>query len=140
MINIKGFNFKNRQWKPKVLVTNKNIPDAAISILRKKCEVIICENESRDEILNKANGVDGILWATHEKIDKEALIAAGPELKSISVFSVGLDYVDVLEIRNRKIPLGYTPNVLSDAVADIAVGLAIAASRRFHEGRLKIIE
>lgn len=42
------------------------------------------------------------------------------------------------EVKRRGIPLGYTPTVLNDAVADIALGLLIAAARRFHEGRLKI--
>lgn len=52
--------------------------------------------------------------------------------------SAGLDYVDLPEIRRRNIPIGYTPNVLDSAVSDMAIGLLIAASRRFHEGRLKI--
>ena len=138
MITTKDYSFKNLTWKPKVLVTHIDFPEVGLRTLRKKCEVILCDGVCRSEILEKVKGVDGIVWATHEKLNKEALITAGPQLKSLSTFSVGLDYVDVLEIKSRKIPLGYTPTVLNDAVADIAVGLAIAASRRFHEGRLKI--
>lgn len=48
--------------------------------------------------------------------------------------------MDVAEFKRRGIPLGYTPNVLSDAVADLAVGLLIAAARRFHEGFSKIVD
>lgn len=52
--------------------------------------------------------------------------------------SAGIDYVDLEEVRRRNIPIGYTPQVLDNAVADMAVGLMIAAGRRYHEGRLKI--
>lgn len=52
--------------------------------------------------------------------------------------SAGIDYVDVPEVKRRNIPIGYTPQVLDNAVADMAVGLMIAAGRRFHEGRVKI--
>lgn len=87
----------------------------------------------------KSKGVDGILWATHEPLNAEALDRAGPQLKAISTKSAGIDYVDVAEVKRRGIPLGHTPNVLSDAVADLAIGLMIAAARRFHEGYLKIV-
>lgn len=49
-----------------------------------------------------------------------------------------LRYVDIPKIKRRKIDLGYTPGVLNDAVADIAIGLMIGAARRFHEGSMKI--
>lgn len=51
--------------------------------------------------------------------------------------SAGLDYVDIPEVKRRNLPMGYAP-VLNDAVADMAIGLMIAASRRFHEADLKI--
>ncbi|KAM3957941.1 uncharacterized protein ACR2FA_008084 [Aphomia sociella] len=59
---------------------------------------------------------------------------AGPQLKAISSMSSGLDHIDLDEVKKRNIPLGNTPAVLNDAVADIAVGLMIAAARRFKEG------
>lgn len=62
----------------------------------------------------------------------------GPQLRAISTKSAGIDYVDVAEVKRRGISLGYTPGVLNNAVADVAVGLMVAAARRFHEGRLKI--
>lgn len=63
----------------------------------------------------------------------------GPQLRSISTKSAGIDFVDVAEVKRRGIQLGHTPSVLSNAVADLAVGLMIAASRRFTEAR-RIIE
>lgn len=52
--------------------------------------------------------------------------------------SAGLNYVDIPEVKRRNVALGYTPTVLNDAVADMAIGLMIAAGRRFHEGEMKI--
>lgn len=75
---------------------------------------------------------------TGDKLNDEVLDAAGSQLKCISTMSVGIDFVNVEEIKKRKIALGYTPGVLDEAVADVAIGLMIAASRRFHEGRLQI--
>lgn len=113
------------------MVTDDDIPEAGLEILRESCDLIILQNYSRAEILDKSKGVDGIFWATHEKLNAEVLDAAGAQLKSISTMSVGVDHVDVAEVKRRKIPLGYTPNVLNDAVADVGIGLAIAASRRY---------
>lgn len=138
MVLIKDVKFKDPNWKPRVVVTHNDIPSAGLNLLREKCNVEICETNTRAEILEKIKGADAIFWGSHEKLNAEALDAAGKQLKCISTMSVGIDYVDLEEIKRRKIPLGYTPTVLNDAVADIAVGLAIASSRRFHEGRLKI--
>lgn len=128
--------------RPKVLVTHSKTPEAGLRVLREKCDVIICEGlpqPTREEILSKSKGVDGILWATHEALNAEALDRAGPQIKAISTKSAGIDYVDVAEVKRRGIPLGYTPNVLSDAVADLAIGLMVSAARRFREGFLKIV-
>ncbi|KAL7043654.1 hypothetical protein ACKWTF_001612 [Chironomus riparius] len=138
MVLIKDIKFKDPNWRPKVLVTHNDVPETGLKLLREKCEVTVVETGERSELLQKVKGMDGIFWGSHQKLDAEALDMAGPQLKSISTMSVGIDYVDLEEVKRRKIPLGYTPNVLNDAVADIGIGLAIAASRRFHEGRQKI--
>lgn len=87
-----------------------------------RCEIIVCEGSpkpKREVILSKSEGVDGILWATHDRLDAEALDRVGPQLKAISTRSAGIDYVDVSEVKRRGIPLGHTPNVISDAVSDM---------------------
>lgn len=52
--------------------------------------------------------------------------------------SAGYDHLDVPEIKKRGIKVGHTPEVLSAAVAEIAVLLILSAMRRAHEGRLKL--
>ncbi|XP_055838605.1 glyoxylate reductase/hydroxypyruvate reductase-like [Episyrphus balteatus] len=129
------------QGKPKVIVTHPDVPQVAIDILREKCEVTVLQHcpQIRSEILEKCKGMDALFWGGHEPLNAEALDAAGPQVKCISTMTAGYDYVDVKEVKRRKIPLGHTPEVLSVAVAELAIGLMISAARRFHEGR-KCIE
>ncbi|XP_013119485.2 glyoxylate reductase/hydroxypyruvate reductase isoform X2 [Stomoxys calcitrans] len=124
----------------KVLVTHPEVPKEALDLMGRGCQLIMCNSlpANRSEILEKAKGVHGMFWATYLPLDKEVLDAAGPQLKSISTMSAGIDHVDVPELKKRKIPLGHTPTVLNYAVADTAMGLMLAAARRFHEGRNKI--
>lgn len=119
MVIIKDVKFKDPNWKPKVVVTHNDVPESGLKLLREKCQVTICETNTRAEILEKIKGADAIFWGSHEKLNVEALDAAGSQLKCISTMSVGIDYVDLVEVKKRKIPLGYTPHVLNDAVADI---------------------
>lgn len=59
-------------------------------------------------------------------------------MKTVGTMSAGVNHIDVPELKKRGVKLGNTTGVLNDAVADIAVLLALGASRRLHEGRLKI--
>jgi hydroxypyruvate reductase len=61
------------------------------------------------------------------------LIGALPKLRVISSFGVGLDKLDVGAASARGIPVGYTPDVLNDCVADLAFGLLLAVGRRIPE-------
>jgi len=124
----------------KVLVTHPEVPSETMNMMMEKVDLVVCQSlpPNRSEILEKVKGVNGIFWACHEPLNAEILDTAGPQLKAVSTMSAGLDYVDIDVFKARKIPLGYTPTVLNQAVADIAIGLMIAAARRFHEGRQKI--
>src|SRR6266851_4168747 len=59
-----------------------------------------------------------------------ALIAALPKLEIVSVFGVGVDNIDLKAARERNIPVTNTPGVLTDEVADLAIGLMLASARR----------
>jgi hydroxypyruvate reductase len=63
-----------------------------------------------------------------------ALLAALPRLRVISSFGVGLDKIDLQAAAQRGIPVGYTPDVLNDCVADVAFALLLAVGRRVVEG------
>ncbi|XP_058450090.1 glyoxylate reductase/hydroxypyruvate reductase-like [Malaya genurostris] len=127
-------------YRPKLLVTCSDVPVSYIDILRRKCDVIVSDGVSREEILRATPGAEGILWLTADRLDTEVLDLAGPQLKVVSTMTSGMDYVDTECFKQRNVALGHTPKVVNDPVADIAIGLMIAAARRFHEGRSKILD
>lgn len=126
--------------KFKVLVTSSEVPKAAIDLLRKNCDVTICEKlpPERSEMLQKCRGMDGMLWGTFDKLNDEVLDTAGETLKVISTMSSGIDYVDQPALKRRKVQLGHSPVVVNEPVAELAIALMVTAARRFHEGRLHI--
>ncbi|XP_058060114.1 glyoxylate reductase/hydroxypyruvate reductase-like [Anopheles bellator] len=133
---IDQYTFGNR--RPKLLVTCSDIPARYIDLLRERCDVTVCDGTKRSDILQSLPGAEGILWLTADRLDAEALNAAGSQLRVVSTMTSGMDYVDAKEFTLRGVALGHTPKVVNGPVADIAVGLMLAAARRFHEGRLKI--
>lgn len=88
---------------------------------------------SYDNLLQRIAGVDGLISMLTDRIDANLLDAAGPQLKVISQMAVGVDNIDLAACTARGIPVGHTPGVLSDAVADLTIGLMLATARRFIE-------
>ena len=85
-------------------------------------------------LLEKVRGVDGLLCLLTDQIDGELMDAAGPQLKVISQIAVGYENIDVEEATKRKIPVGYTPGVLTEATADLTFALLMAVARRVVDG------
>ncbi|MBK0393830.1 2-hydroxyacid dehydrogenase [Ramlibacter algicola] len=77
--------------------------------------------------------IDGLVTSARAGFD-QALLARLPNLRVISSFGVGLDTLDVPAAQARGIPVGYTPDVLTDCVADLAFGLLLSIGRRIPEG------
>lgn len=125
----------------KVLVSHPEVPAPVLEYLQQRgCETIVCQNVPpvRSDILQKLPGVDAIFWAHYQPLNSEILDAAGKQLKAVSTMSSGIDYVDVPEFKRRQMPLGHTPGIVKNAVADLAIGLMISAGRFFHAGRREI--
>ena len=100
------------------------------------CDVELWPDElppGRAELLQHVRGMDGLLCLLTDKIDGEVMDEAGPQLKVISNYAVGVDNIDVNAATARKIPVGNTPDVLTDATADFAFALMMAAGRRLLE-------
>ncbi len=76
---------------------------------------------------------EGLLATLTDIVDAE-LIAAAPKLRVISNYAVGTDNVDITAATARAIPVGNTPDVLTDSTADLAIALMLAVSRRLPEG------
>jgi glyoxylate reductase len=85
------------------------------------------------ELLARAAEAEGLLCMLTDPVDAE-LIAASPGLRVISNYAVGVDNVDVEAATERGIPVGNTPDVLTDSTADLAVALMLAIARQIDEG------
>jgi glyoxylate reductase len=121
--------------KPKVFVT-RVIRDKGLDLVRDFCEAEIWPEElppSRDALLAKVRGMDGILCLLTDKIDAAVLEAAGAQLKVVSNHAVGYDNIVVADATARGIPVGNTPGILTDATADFTFTLLMAAVRRLTE-------
>lgn len=92
----------------------------------------------REELLKNIEGKDGLYCILADKIDKEVLDKAGPNLKVIGTMSVGVDHIDLQETKKRNIKVGYTPNILTDATAELTVALLLATSRRLLEASQEV--
>jgi glyoxylate reductase len=88
---------------------------------------------SKTWIKENIRDADGLLCSLVNRIDREVIDEA-EKLKVISTFSVGYDHIDVNYAKSKKIRIGYTPEVLTDATADLIFGLMLAAARRIVEG------
>lgn len=121
--------------KPLVYVARK-IPDVGLELLRQQTELRLHEGNmppTREELLRGIAGCVGILSLLSDRIDSEVFDAAGDALKVVSNFAVGTNNIDLTEAARRGIAVGNTPDVLTDATADIAVGLLLAVARRLKE-------
>ena len=120
--------------KPKVYVT-RHLPEAATEELLQSCEVEIWDFEYPPSYMKLKKSVgdkEGLLCLLTERIDAE-LMDAAPNLKVISQCAVGYDNIDVPAATQRGIKIGNTPGVLTEATADFAFTLLMAAARRVTE-------
>lgn len=107
------------------------------------CDVIVGDQRQpipQDELLKKIKGVHGVYCMLTDKITENILDAAGPQLKVVGTMSVGLDHLDLKALKARDIKVGYTPEVLTDAVTEITIGLLLSTSRRFFEAHNAILK
>jgi glyoxylate reductase len=122
--------------KPKVFVT-RIIPDKGFDLVKEACEVDLWTEElppPYEVLLERVRGVDGLLCLLTDRIDSQLMDTAGPQLKVISNHAVGFDNIDIPAATARKIPVGNTPGILTDATADFAFALLVSAARRVVEG------
>ncbi len=88
----------------------------------------------RKELLALVAGAEGLITTLEDKIDAEVMDAAGPGLKVIAQYAVGVDNIDLEAAKARGIRVTNTPGVLTEATADLAFALLLAAARRVAEG------
>ena len=122
--------------KPVVLVTRK-LPDSVEDRLRRDYTPILNPNDalySGDEIIERAKGADAILPCHTEKFSAAVIARLPKSVRVIANFSVGYDHVDTEAAKTRGLIVTNTPEVLSDATAELTMMLMLGAARRASEG------
>lgn len=121
--------------KPKVFVS-RIIPDAGLNRIKSHCGVEIWTDPLPPPyavLREKAAACEGLVTLLTDKIDA-ALFDAAPRVRVVSNYAVGFNNIDVPAATARGIAVGNTPGVLTEATADMAFCLLIAAARRLVEG------
>ena len=120
--------------KPKCVVALA-LPDDIIERLATRYEVAAWNGSdamSQQRLSDALAGAEGLLCALSTPVSA-TIIDQATELKVISTISVGVDHIDMPAATRRGIPVGYTPGVLVDSTADLAVALMLASTRRIAE-------
>jgi len=90
---------------------------------------------SQSELVELSRDCDGILCSIVDKFDSETINKLSDKVKIISNFAVGFGNIDVKAAKKKNIVVTNTPDVLTDATAEIAILLLLGAARRATEGR-----
>ncbi|XP_074186827.1 glyoxylate reductase/hydroxypyruvate reductase [Rhinolophus sinicus] len=121
----------------KVFVTRRIPPEGRAALAQAPdCEVEQWDSDEpipNKELERGVAGAHGLLCLLSERVDEKLLNTAGPNLKVISTMSVGVDHLALDEIKKRGIRVGYTPDVLTDSTAELAVSLLLTTCRRLPE-------
>lgn len=122
--------------KPKLLVTRKLPPAIEARAARDYDATFNPADTVRDgpTLAEAAKGHDAILGAAGDPLGRATIEALPDSIKAIATFSVGFDHVDVAAAKARGIVVANTPDVLTDATAEIAMLLVMACMRRAGEG------
>jgi lactate dehydrogenase-like 2-hydroxyacid dehydrogenase len=122
--------------KPVVLVTRK-LPEAVEDRLRRDYQPRLNPDDrlySRDALIEAAAGADAIIPCHTERFSAEVIARLPASVRIIANFSVGYDHVDVEAAKGRGLVVTNTPEVLSDATAELTILLMLGAARRASEG------
>ena len=121
--------------KPRVLVV-KRIPSVALSALEDACDVEIHSGDrelTSDDLIARLQDKQGLLSVLTTPVTRDVL-AACPELKVVANIAVGYNNIDVTVARERGVIVTNTPDVLTEASADLAWALILGITRRVVEG------
>jgi glyoxylate reductase len=123
-----------RAMKPRVFVT-RQLPAPALARLGEVCDYVVgAEHEplSRADLLAGVRDAAGLICLLTDRVDRE-VIAAGPNLRVIANVAVGYNNIDVAAAKERNLHVTNTPDVLTDATADLTWALILATTRRLLE-------
>ena len=120
--------------KPKLLITRRVFPEV-VDALAPHFEVELNQEDaewSRPAMLARVADQDALFVVATDRVDRE-LLQAAPRLRIVATGSVGFNHIDIAACRERGIAVTITPDVLTEATADMAWALLVAAARRVCE-------
>tara|TARA_B100000282_G_scaffold59414_1_gene39507 strand:+ start:360 stop:1313 length:954 start_codon:yes stop_codon:yes gene_type:complete len=120
----------------KILITRKLIKESEDKAVKTFKPIFNTNDElySQTKVIEMSNGCDGILSSLTDKMDKQTIDKLPDTIKIISNFAVGFGNIDLEAAKSRGIVVTNTPEVLSDATAEIGILLILGACRRAAEG------
>lgn len=122
------------QGKPRLLVTRQVFPEV-LAALSAKFELDTNQEDaiwSRETLLEKSRDKDALYVVTSDRVDAE-LLAAAPRVRIVATGSVGYNHIDLAACAARGVAVTNTPDVLTEATADMAWALLMATARRICE-------
>ncbi len=128
--------------KPVVLATRR-LPRAVEARLESSYQARLNPDDrlyGGAEVVAKSAGADALIPCPTDKLAGEVIDRLPPSVRVIATFSVGYDHIDLAAAKRRAIVVTNTPDVLTDATADIAMLLLLGAARRAHEGERMVRE
>jgi len=119
--------------RPAVLLTRR-VPSSIQAKLEAVCDLQVEESAlSPDELREKVRGKAGLICVLTDRID-DALLDAAPDLRIVANIAVGYDNIDVRAAARRGVAVTNTPDVLTEATAELTWALILTAARRIGEG------
>jgi len=122
---------------PPLVFASRRFPDRVRKELERSFELDLHDSEwppSRDELLERVAGKDGLMLMLTDRVDDELLDAAGPQLGVVADYAVGIDNIDLDACRRRGVVVSNTPHVLTETTAELTIALILALLRRVAEG------
>ncbi len=122
--------------KPKILVS-RLLPQAVEQRIANSYNAVSNLEDlvlTSSDIIEKAHGLDGLLVSATERCDAAFISALPSSIKIIATFSVGYDHIDLQAAKSAGIVVTNTPDILTDATADIAILLMLGAARGAYWG------
>ncbi|MEE2688727.1 MAG: D-glycerate dehydrogenase [Pseudomonadota bacterium] len=121
--------------KPVLLITRK-LPEAVEARASRNYDAILndCDKQmSAVDLIARSKDVDAILICSTERFSADVIEKLAPRVKAIATFSVGFEHIDIEAAKKRGLIATNTPDVLSDATADLTILLMLGATRRAYE-------
>src|SRR5438270_6286318 len=118
----------------------RDLPGPALDRLRERHDVDVWHERlppPYEDLRARTAKAEGLLSLLTDRIDA-ALIEGSPHLRAIANYAVGYDNIDLDATRARGIPVGNTPDVLTDATADLTFTLLLAAARQLPDALLAV--